>query len=211
MTTTPCDLIADNARRVMDELDTMVSRVSRVQNTVNGVLDGAANYISGAADLLPDPSTLTPVSEINNMLANIDASCPQLNVEDITGFASDMQESYQSLLRSSKRDPLQSLRSLQDNLRRQFNVQGTTSKLADLESWLECIEALCGTLDGFAPGKGNTPAEITNYYTNGLAINNEGDTQILPESVQDEVTEFESRESGMNDYIDSLSLLGVIV
>jgi len=209
---TPCDIIADNAQRTMVELDKMVTRVQRAQNTVNSVLNSATDYIGQAASVLPDPSSLPGVGDIDNMLANIAASCPQLDIDDIEGvlsFASELQESYQSLIRSTMRDPLQSMKSLQDNLQRQFQSQGINDKLARFQDWLDCIESLCGSLDGFAPGKGNTASEISNYYNTNLAINGDGQPQILSDTVQSQVTDFESTVSGLNDYIDSLSLLGV--
>lgn len=206
---TPCDLIADNAKRVMTELDKMVSRVQRAQNAVNNILNSASDLVGQTTDILPDTSSLPAVSDINNMLANIDNACPQLDLDNITGFISEMQESYQGLIRSAKRDPLQSLKSLQDNLRDQFQSQDINDKLSRLSNWLQCVEAICGSLDGFAPGKGNTASDISNYYNNNLSINNEGQPQILSDSIQSQVSSFEQRVSDISDYADGLSFIGV--
>ncbi len=206
---TPCDLIAGKARRAMQDLDRMVTKVQRMQNTVGNIFNSVSDQVGQAANSIPDPNDLTPVSDINNMLGNIAQACPQLNVEDVTGFATELQESYQGLLRSAKKDPLLSLKSLQDNLRSQFSSQGITDKLSNLQGWLECIEAICGTLDGFAPGKGNTASEISNYYNSNLSINNEGEPQILSDNVQSQVSNVENKIGGINSYIEDLSTIGI--
>ena len=207
MPITPCDIVLQNAQQVMGELDNMVDRVDRARSTINSILQSAQDYMGDLANLLPDPSSLTPVSDIEAMLANLSASCPQFDLSEYEGlinFTDQMIQSYQSILNNALRDPLNSLNSLQDNLRRQFDTQKIKEKLDNLRVWLTCIETVCGSLEQLFPGKGGTADGIYNQYSENLAMNSDGQPQILSDTTQNDVNNYNEKVDGVREYMVDL-------